>query len=127
MPGTAVVQSGNYKLEIDAGFSVDAFVLDDATKGVLDNTTYVLDGTTQYADVTAGTLNIAVRRGRRDMGDSFSGGSMSFTLNDTLANGVFNPFDTNSPYYDANQNVPGLAPMRQVNLIRYDQTGTAQY
>jgi hypothetical protein len=127
MPGTAVVQSGNYTLEIDAGFAVDGFVLDDATKGVLDNTTYVLDGTTQYADVTAGTLNIAVRRGRRDMGDSFSGGSMSFTLNDTLANGVFNPFDTNSPYYDANQNVPGLAPMRQVNLIRYDQTGTAQY
>jgi len=127
MPGTAVIQSGNYKLEIDAGFAVDAFTLNDAVKGVLNNTTYVLTGTTQYADVTAGTLNIAVRRGRRDMGDSFSGGSMSFTLNDTLANGVFNPFDTNSPYYDAYQNVPGLAPMRQVNLIRYDSTNTAQY
>ena len=53
MPGTAVVQSGNYKLEIDSGFAIDGFVLDDATKGVLNNTTYVLDGTTQYADVTA--------------------------------------------------------------------------
>jgi hypothetical protein len=61
MPGTAIVQSGNYLLEIDAGFQVDAFTLDDSTKGVLDNTTYVLDGTTQFADVTDGTLNISVR------------------------------------------------------------------
>jgi hypothetical protein len=127
MPGTAIVQSGNYKLEIDAGFNVDAFVLDDAVKGILDNTTYVLDGTSQFADVTSGTLNIIVRRGRKDQGDSFSAGTMTFTLNDTLANGVFNPFDTNSPYYNDNANVPGLAPLRQVNLIRYDNTGTAKY
>ena len=127
MSGTAVVQSGNYTLEIDAGFTVNAFTLDNATKGVLENTSYVLDGTTQFADVTDGTLNIAVRRGRRDQGDQFSAGTMSFTLNDTLAGGVFNPFDTQSPYYDANQNVPGLAPMRQVNLIRYDLNGDPEY
>lgn len=127
MPGTAIVQSGNYTLEIDAGFQVDAFTLDDSIKGVLDNTDYVLDGTTQFADVTDGTLNIAVRRGRRDQGDSFSAGTMSFTLNDTLAGGVFNPFDTSSPYYDANQNVSGLAPMRRVRLGRYDASNTLEY
>ncbi len=127
MPGTAVVQSGNYALEIDAGFQIDAFTLDDATKGVLNNTSYVLDGTTQFADVTDGTLQISIRRGRRDQGDTFSAGTMSFTLNDTLAGGVFNPFDTSSPYYDANQNVPGLAPMRRVRLYRYDASNTAEY
>lgn len=127
MPGTAVVQSGNYTLEIDQGFATNAFTLDDATKGLLDGTTYVLDGTITFADVTDGATNINVRRGRRDAGDQFSAGTMSFTLNDTLAGGVFNPFDTESPYYDTYQNVPGLAPMRAVNLIRYDQTGTAQY
>jgi hypothetical protein len=127
MPGTAIVQSGNYLLEIDAGFSIDAFVLDDSTKGVLDNTTYVLDGTTQFADVTDGTLNIAVRRGRKDQGDQFSAGTMTFTLNDTLADGIFNPFDTSSPYYDANANVPGLAPMRRVRLGRYNATNTLEY
>jgi hypothetical protein len=127
MPGTAIVQSGNYTLEIDAGFTVNAFTLDDQYKGVLDNTEYVLDGTSQFADVTDGTLNINVRRGRRDQGDQFSAGTMTFTLNDTLANGVFNPFDTSSPYYDANQNVPGLAPMRQVNLIRYDSSNNPEY
>jgi hypothetical protein len=127
MPGTAVVQSGNYVLEIDAGFQVDAFTLDDTTKGVLDNTTYVLDGTTSYADVTDGTLNISVRRGRKDVGDQFTAGTMSFTLNDTLAGGVFNPFDTSSPYYDTNQDVPGLAPMRRVRLGRYDASNVLQY
>jgi len=127
MPGTAIVQSGNYTLEIDAGFIVNAFTLDDPYKGVLDDTNYVLDGTTQFADVTDGTLNISVRRGRRDQGDILSAGTMSFTLNDTLAKGVFNPFDTSSPYYDANQNVPGLAPMRRVRLGRYDASNTLEY
>jgi hypothetical protein len=127
MPGTAIVQSGNYLLEIDAGFQIDAFTLDDTTKGVLDNTTYVLDGTTQFADVTDGTLNIAVRRGRKDQGDQFSAGTMTFTLNDTLADGIFNPFDTQSPYYDANANVPGLAPMRRVRLGRYNASNVLEY
>lgn len=127
MPGTAIIQSGNYLLEIDQGFATNAFTLDDPTKGVLDNTTYVLDGTLTFADVTDGALNISVRRGRRDAGDSFSAGTMSFTLNDTLAGGVFNPFDTESPYYDTYQNVPGLAPMRQVRLGRYDDSDTLEY
>jgi hypothetical protein len=91
------------------------------------NSTYVLDGTTPYADVTDGTLNIAVRRGRKDQGDQFSAGTMTFTLNDTLAAGIFNPFDTSSPFYDANANVPGLAPMRRVRLGRYDASNTLEY
>jgi hypothetical protein len=39
MAGTAVVGAGNYILEIDTGFIQDAFILDDAVQGVLDNTT----------------------------------------------------------------------------------------
>lgn len=127
MPGTAVVQSGNYSLLIDTGFIVDGFTLDDNPKGILGNTEYVLDGTTQFADVTDGTLNIAIKRGRRDVGDQFSAGTMYFTLNDTLAGGVFNPFDTNSPFYDTAESKPGLAPMRQVELIRYDTANDPEY
>lgn len=127
MPGTAIVQSGNYKLEIDTGFLVNSFRLDNTEAGVLDNTTFVLDGTSEFADVTAGTLNINIARGRKDTGDQFAAGTMNFTLNDTLADGVFNPFDTNSPYYDANAEIPGLAPMRQVRLYRYDSSNVAEY
>ena len=120
MPGVTITQSGNYVLEIDTGFLQDAFILDDATAGVLNNTEYVLDGTTQFADVTDGTLNVNIKRGRRDQGDQFSAGTMTFTLNDTFADGVFNPFDTQSPYYDTALSQPGLAPMREVRFSRYD-------
>jgi hypothetical protein len=113
-----IVQSGSYDLQIATGFLVDAFTLDDAEKGVLDNTEYVLDGTTEFASVIDGATGISVFRGRRDIGDQFTAGTMSFDLNDTFTGGILNPFDQNSPYYDTAEAVPGLAPMRNVVLFR---------
>ena len=124
MPGTAVLDSGNYDLQIATGFVVDAFTLDDALKGVLDNTTYVLDGTTEFADVMDSVTTITVRRGRRDVGDQFSAGTMTFTIQDV--DGIFNPFDENSPYYDTAEAKPGLAPLRAVQLIRYSATNVPE-
>ena len=125
MSGVAVVGSGNYSLEIDTGFVQDAFILDSATAGVLNNTQYVLDGTTNYAEVLDGCTNVFVKRGRRDQGDQFSAGSMSFQLLDT--SGIFNPFDQQSPYYDSTTQKPGLAPMRKVRLSRYSNTNVKEY
>jgi hypothetical protein len=122
---TAIIQSGNYALLIDTGQSVDGFILDDTVQGVL-NSVYVLDGTTEFADVTDGCTHINVKRGRRDVGDQFSAGTMSFTLNDTAVDGIFNPFNTLSPYYDVAQSKPGLAPLREVQLIRYDASNVAE-
>ena len=113
-----IVQSGSYDLRIATGFLVDAFTLDDPVKGLLDSTDYVLDGTTEFASVIDGATGISVFRGRRDIGDQFTAGTMSFDLNDTFTGGIFNPFDTQSPYYDTAQAVPGLAPMRKVVLSR---------
>jgi hypothetical protein len=118
MAGFPVVNAGNYDLQIDAGFVVDGFTLDDALRGILDSPDYVLDGTSQFASVIESTQSVSVKRGRRDIGDTFSAGTMSFEILDV--SGIFNPFDENSPFYDSNQNVPGLAPMREVKLIRYD-------
>ena len=115
---TAVVQSGDYTLEIDTGAPVRGFRLDDAVRGVLDGTTFVLDGVTDFADVTDGTRSIRIRRGRRDISDQFGAGTMTFLLDDTAAGGVFNPFATDSPYYDPDNDKPGLAPMRLVRLYR---------
>lgn len=120
MAGFPVVNAGNYDLQIDAGFTVDAFTLDNALKGVLDNPDYVLNGTTQFASVIESTQSVSVKRGRRDLGDTFSAGTMAFTILDV--SGIFNPFDESSPFFDTNQNVPGLAPMREVKLIRYDNS-----
>lgn len=125
MAGVSVVASGNYDLEIDTGFVQDAFLLDDAVAGVLDNTTYVLDGTTQFASVLDGITQVNVRRGRRDQGDQFSAGTMTFTMLDT--DGIFMPFDEDSPYYDTAEAKPGLAPMRRVQLSRYSATNVKEY
>ena len=113
-----VVQSGDYTLEIDTGAPVQGFRLDDAVRGVLDGTTFVLDGLTDFADVTDGAKGIRIKRGRRDIKDQFSAGTMTFVLDDTAAGGVFNPFATDSPYYDPDNVKPGLAPMRLVRLYR---------
>jgi hypothetical protein len=125
MPGVAVVDSGNYDLQIETGFIVNSFTLDNVTSGILDNTFFVLDGNTEYANVMADCTQVSVRRGRRDIGDQFSAGTMTFTIQDV--DGIFNPFDDNSPYYDSPQSKPGLAPMRKVQLIRYDLSNNAQY
>jgi hypothetical protein len=125
MAGTAIVGAGNYSLEIDTGFLQDAFTLDDAVQGVLDNTTYVLDGTTNFADVTTGINSISVKRGRRDQGDQFSAGTMVLNMLDTT--GIFNPFDSLSPYFDPSTAQPGLAPMRKVRLARYSTINVKEY
>ena len=125
MPAS-VIQSGEYLLEIDTGWDSSSFTLDSSVKGVLDNTTYKLGPTTDFADVTDGVLDVSITRGRRDIGDQFVPGIMSFTLNDQLADGAFNPFNTDSPTYDPANNEPGIAPMRRVRFYRYNSLGVAQ-
>ena len=124
MPGTAIAQAGNYALRVDTGYDVGSFQLDSDIKGLLDGV-YPLGPTTDFADITASATQINVRRGRRDQGDQFAAGTMSFTINDT--DGVFNPFDENSPYYNTPEALPGLAPLRAVELIRYDDNDNPEY
>jgi len=118
----SIVQSGSYLLEIDTGFLQDAFTLDASLLNGFD----VLNGTTVFADVTDGTTNVNIKRGRQDQGDQFSAGTMTFTLNDTYAQGVFNPFNQLSPFYDTAEGKPGLAPMRQVRFTRYDASNVPE-
>ena len=115
---TPVVQSGDYLIELDTGFLVDAFTLDDATRGVLNSTEYFLDGTTQFADITQWCKQVTYRRGRRLDTDQFGPGTMAVVLDDTLAGGILSPYDTSSPYYDPANNQPGLAPLRAIRLSR---------
>ena len=120
---TSVIASGDYELFIDTGFQLDAFTLDDAVKGVLNNTTYVLDGTTEFAPMMQYSKSIAVNRGRREIGDQFSAGTMTFMLDDSLAGGILNPLYTSSPFVDPAGQFT-LAPLRRVSFGRYDSTNT---
>jgi hypothetical protein len=120
---TSVVESGDYELFIDTGFDVNAFRLDNPTAGVLDNTTYVLDGTTEFVPMLEYSTNVNIKRGRRDVGDQFSAGTMSFNLNDSLAGGKLNPLYSSSPYVDPSNQFT-LAPLRKVSFGRYNGVGT---
>lgn len=113
MPGI-VASAGNYTVELDTGFLQDAFTLDTS----LLNGTDVLDGTTAFADITDFVVGIDYKRGRATPFDQFGAGKMSFILNDTLAGGLLNPFNTTSVFYDAATDQPGLAPMRRVRVFR---------
>ena len=124
MPGSAIVQAGNYSLLIDTGYDVGSFQLDSDVKGLLDGV-YPLGPTTDFADVTESVTQISVRRGRQDIGDQFSAGTMTFTINDV--DGIFNPFDDTSPFYNSPEALPGLAPLRAVELIRYSTTDVPEY
>jgi hypothetical protein len=119
---TSVIASGDYELFIDTGFQLDAFTLD-TTKGVLNNTQYVLDGTTEFAPMMEYSKSIAVNRGRREIGDQFSAGTMSFTLDDNLAGGILNPLYTSSPFVDPAGQFT-LAPLRRVSFGRYNSANT---
>lgn len=112
----SVVQSGSYLLELDTGFDYNSFRLDDATKGVLNNTSYTLGPNTTYADITEYVTEVAYKRGRRNIDDQFGAGTMSFRMTDET--GILGPYDTASPYYDPSNDKPGLAPMRRVRLSR---------
>jgi hypothetical protein len=124
MPGSAIAQAGNYSLLVDTGYDVGSFALDSDVKGLLDGV-YPLGPTTDFADVTDSTTQISIRRGRRDIGDQFAAGTMTFTINDV--DGIFNPFDENGPFYNTPEALPGLAPLRAVELIRYDSSNNPEY
>jgi len=116
---TSVIASGDYELFIDTGFMLNAFTLDSATRGVLNNTEFVLDGLTEFAPMLQYAKNISITRGRREIGDQFSAGTMTFTLDDTLAGGILNPLYSSSPFVDPAGQFT-LAPLRRVSIGRYN-------
>ena len=120
---TSVIASGNYELFIDTGFAQNAFTLDSATQGLLDGTTYVLDGNTDFVPMMQYSKSIAVNRGRREIGDQFSAGTMTFMLDDSLAGGILNPLYSSSPFVDPAGQFT-LAPLRRVSFGRYNSANT---
>lgn len=117
MPAT-VVDSGTYTFEVDSGFDYGSFRLNDATKGVLNNTTWKLGPTTSYVDLSQYVKQIVYKRGRRRTVDQFGAGTMTVIVDDQLAGGILNPLDDGSPYYDTTDDYFGLEPGRRVRLSR---------
>ena len=98
----------------EVGFVTNFFVLDDAEAGVLNNTTYVLDGNLQGVDITEYCQQVSITRGRQDQFAQFNAGQCSLTLinNDRR----FDPINTASPYYDVAAGRSGVVPRRKITV-----------
>jgi hypothetical protein len=57
---------GTYKVELDYGSTTNAFLLDDPVAGVLDQSVYVLEGSTDFQDVTVFVKQVSINRGRQN-------------------------------------------------------------
>lgn len=112
----AILAQGDYKVYLDAGFVTDAFLLDDPTRGQLDSTTYKLDGTTQYFDVTPYVQAVTISRGRRRFREPINAGKCTIRIDDL--NGDFSVVNTASPYWDPQTNRLGFQPTRRARVER---------
>lgn len=86
----------------------NAFTLDDAVKGKLDDASYVLGGTEVMADLTSRCVSFTTRRGRDDWTQPFSPGKASLLFRNT--DGALDPLNTSSAYY------PGITTGRTVTI-----------
>jgi len=101
----------NYKIEIGFEKLTDLgnfFTLDDATKGKLDNTTYVLGGGGFFYDVTEFFKSFEVSRGKSRELDRFNAGTATITFNNRGRQ--FDPTYTSSPFYGE------IVPRRKVRI-----------
>ena len=91
------------------------FTLDDPTRGLLDDPTYLLADSTIFTDVTDHLSGqVGVTRGRSREVDQFQAGTAQFTLRNEDRS--FDPSNTSSPYY------PSVGPRAQVQILLAGQT-----
>jgi hypothetical protein len=107
-------------MKVQIGFDLSAngvgdyFTLDDATKGVLDNTTYVLGGNV-LVDVTNDVRKVSIRRGRSRTLEKFTAGNATVVLdNMTNTGSKYDPTNSSSPYFGS------IVPGKQVLIEHLD-------
>jgi hypothetical protein len=98
-----------YKVLLDTGLLQDAFTLDSSTLDGPD----VLDGSTDFADVTEYVTNVQIRRGRTTQLDTMNIGQASIILDDKASGRSFDPANTASTYFQGGY---GIAPRRFVQI-----------
>lgn len=114
----AIPNCGTYTVEMDYGSTTNAFRLDDAVAGVLDSTTFVLDGSPLFVDVTTYVKAVSIRRGRENRYRDSTGqpGSATIVLEDR--DWYFSLVNTASPYYNSSKSRLGFELNSNVRISR---------
>jgi len=110
-----------YKVLLDVGFLADAFTLDSS---LLDGTD-VLDGSTDFVDITEYVTNININRGRATQLDSFPSSSCTIQADDRAAARYFDPLNTDSEWYSGG--TVGIAPRRAFQVYGGTAGTTAMF
>jgi hypothetical protein len=110
-----------YKVLLDVGFLTDAFTLDSS---LLDGTD-VLDGSTDFVDVTEYVTNININRGRSTQLDNFPSSNCTIIADDRAAARYFDPLNTASEWYSGG--TVGIAPRRAFQVYGGTAGTTAMF
>ena len=97
----AIPNCGTYLVEMDFGATTNAFVLDNAVSGVLDQTVYLLEGSTDFQDVTAYVKQVSISRGRQNKFRESSGQPSTAVLQIEDSDYSFSLVNEGSPYWNA--------------------------
>ena len=99
----AIPNCGTYTVEMDYGASTNAIILDDAVAGLLDSTTYFLEGTTDWQDVTAYVKQVSINRGRQNRFRDPTGQPSTATLQIEDRDFRFSLVNEGSPYWNTSK------------------------
>jgi hypothetical protein len=99
-----------YKVLLDVGFVANEFILDTSE---LDGFA-VLDGGTDFVDITEYVTNININRGRASQLDLFPSSSCTIVADDRAADRYFDPLNTESAWYSGG--TVGIAPRRKFEV-----------
>jgi hypothetical protein len=99
-----------YKVLLDVGFVANEFILDTSE---LDGFA-VLDGSTDFVDITEYVTNININRGRATQLDSFPSSNCTIVADDRSADRYFDPLNTSSAWYSGG--TVGIAPRRKFEV-----------
>jgi hypothetical protein len=114
----AIPNCGTYMVEMDYGSTTNAFRLDDAVAGVLNSTTYVLDGTPLFVDVTSYVKGVSINRGRQNRYRDSTGQPSSATIILEDRDWYFSLVNTSSPYYNSTRGRLGFELNSNVRISR---------
>jgi len=113
-----VPNCGTYMVEMDYGATTNAFIVGDAVKGIIGSTTYVIEGTPLFVDVTTYVKAVSISRGRQNRYRDATGqpGSATIILEDR--DWYFSLVNTSSPYYNSTQGRLGFELNSNVRISR---------
>ena len=109
---------GTYKVELDFGATTNAFLLDSSVAGVLDQSVYVLEGSTDFQDVTAFVKQVSINRGRQNRFRDATGQPSTATIQIEDSDYRFSLVNSGSPYWNATKDRLGFELNSGVRISR---------